>query len=65
MVVHYRSVYQNNIVGWLLIVYSLAGTTCSNYCNIQELSSLHANTQKHSEWIYDILLTFGMSSVIP
>jgi hypothetical protein len=36
--------YQNDILGWLLIVYSLAVIICTNYCYMQKLSSLHAHT---------------------
>jgi hypothetical protein len=64
---YYRSRYQNGILGWLLIVYSLTVTVCANYCCMQELSSLHAHAQKHThtQFMYAFLLILGISSVIP
>ena len=52
MFVYYRSIYQNYILGWLLVLYSLAVTVCAKYCNMQKLSSLHAHTQKSTHTVY-------------
>lgn len=50
--VYYRSIYQNDIFVWLLIVYSLTVTIFTNYCYVQKLNSLHARTQKHTHTVY-------------
>jgi len=44
MFVYYRPVCQSDILDWLFILYGLAVTICTNYCNMQKLSSLHAHT---------------------